>query len=222
MKTAKEYESEIKVLKHAILEYPDSTSLTRKLSRPLTEWAKRLDIYITVASNEQTPWTEAELLYECKPMLTKEECGLAQVGDYHAFIKGYGCFVGLLAERKGVTRDKGYMTACDMYSTFANIAGRERFYAEIDRYRQDERFNQMVIIAECTYQEYLSFKPKFNGKQYNRSNYGMSVEARRATIAKLHAMQVPVIWAGTREQATKLYPQLIRQWCRQNFEMVVK
>lgn len=222
MITLEKYESEIITLQNAICDYPDSTSLKSKLSSRLTAWSKRLDISVFVASNEQDPWTTEELGLPCVPMATKKQSGFDQVGDYHVYIHNKGIFTGLVVERKGVKRTKGLMTACDMYSTFANRPGRERFYAEIARFKQDSRFNQMLIISECTYQEFLSFKPMFNGKSYNRTNHGMSVEARRGTIAGLYAKDIPVVWAGTRLQATRLYEPLVRQWCRHNFNTVVK
>lgn len=222
MKTIEQYESDIINLQAALVDYPDSTSLKSKLASRLTAWSKRLSFSVFVASNEQEPWTTEELGLACMPMATKKQCGFDQVGDYHAYIHDKGIFAGLVIERKGVTRTKGLMTTCDMYSTFANRPGRERFYNEIDRFKQDNRFNQMLIVAECTYQEFLSFKPVFNGKSYNRHNHGMSVEARRGTIAGLYMRGIPVIWAGMRLQATRLYTPLVRQWCRHNFDIVVK
>ena len=124
-------------------------------------------------------------------------------------------------ERKGTTRENGRMVGCDLYSTFSKKDNRRRFEAEFKRYQKDPRFNLFVLIAECSYLEYLSFKPKFNGKNYNKTNYGMNVAARRGTIAKLISMGIDVHFAGTRQYAVELYSDLVRQWCRTNYMAVL-
>lgn len=197
--------------------HSDYNKIHARLSRQLTKWADRLNILVQVASNEQTEWTADELGYTCIPMSTKAECGALQVADYQAFLEDYNQYVGLLVERKGCTRKGGRMVGCDLYSTFSNEDNRSRFMAEVERFKSDNRFNQMILISECSHGEYLSFRPSFNGKHYNTCNYGMNVPARRATIAKLHAVGCPVFFAGTRQAAVEMYRDFIIQWCRENY-----
>jgi len=113
------------------------------------------------------------------------------------------------------------MTGCDLYQTFSKSDNRSRFYREIQRFKDDPRFDIMVLIAECSNGEYLSFKPAFNGKNYNKTNFGMNVAARRATIAKLIAQGIDVHFAGTRRAAVELYHDLIIQWCRVNYAKIL-
>ena len=68
---------------------------------------------------------------------------------------------------------------------------------------------------------YNSFKPAFNGKHYNKCNYGMNVPARRATIAKLYAIGCPVLFAGTRYHAVEMYHDFVVQWIRENYAKIL-
>ena len=221
MKSIHDYELEIKELYQILQDYPDNISLQEKLSRRLTAWSKKLNITISVASNEQTPWLESEIGYPVIPMQTKQESGYSQKGDYIFYLDDYDMFGGLVVERKGVKRENGRLISSDLYSSFAKKDNRRRFEAEFKRYQKDPRFNLFVLIAECSYLEYLSFKPKFNGKNYNRTNFGMNVAARRATIAKLISMGIDVHFAGTRQAAVELYSDIVRQWCRVNYERIL-
>lgn len=154
-------------------------------------------------------------------MVTKQVSNIPQTGDYHAYINDYKTFTGLCVERKGVKRKNGRMISCDLYGSFAKKDNRQRFYAELKRYEDDPRFNRFVLISECSYLEYLSFKPAFNGKSWNKTNFGMSVAARRATIAKLIDMGVIVHFAGTRQASVEIYHDLVLQWCRVNYDKVL-
>ena len=221
MKSIHDYELEIKELYQILQDYPDNISLQEKLSRRLTAWSKKLNITISVASNEQTPWLESEIGYPVIPMQTKQESGYSQKGDYIFYLDDYDMFGGLVVERKGVKRENGRLISSDLYSSFAKKDNRRRFEAEFKRYQKDPRFNLFVLIAECSYLEYLSFKPKFNGKNYNKTNYGMNVAARRATIAKLISIGIDVHFAGTRQAAVELYHDLVLQWCRTHYKQVL-
>lgn len=201
--------------------HPDYENTQAKLSRKLTAWTSLLRITISVASNEQTPWTQGEIGYPCVPMATKQDSILRQTGDYQAYLNDYDKFCGLLVERKGTTRKNRRMVGCDLYSSFSNEDNRRRFYAEVERFKQDKRFNQMLLISECSLGEYLSFKPAFNGKQYNKCNYGMNVPSRRATIAKLHAIGCTVHFAGTRHHAIEMYHDFVVQWVRENYVKIL-
>lgn len=183
-------------------------------------WAKLVDITIFAAQNEQLPWTSDDLGYHVRPMLLKEKSGIQQVGDYQAYYRGpgYAGWVGILAERKG-----GKPKGCeDLYSTLMGAENCARFYREIDRFREDPRFTQMVVIAECTLNDFLLYSPAFSGKKRNINHIGANVEARRGKIASLYTRGIPVLFAGTRKNAIELYMSLIRQWLRQNYATILK
>jgi len=201
--------------------HPDYEKTQDRLSRQLSAWAGKLNITIHAASNEQTGWTAEEMGYPVLPMSTKKDSGARQVADYQAFLNDYNMFCGVCVERKGTTRKNGRMDGCDLYSSFAKKDNRRRFYAEVERFKLDSRFDQFVLIAECSRGEYLSFKPAFNRKNYNKCNYGMNVPARRATLAKLMAMGVYVDFAGTRAEAIESYRNLIVQWCRTHYQKIL-
>ena len=204
--------------------HPDYESINAQLSRQLTAWVKKLDFNVRVAQNEQQPWTDEELGLVTIPMEKKAASGYNQTGDYIFEILNDDQSItmgGLCVERKGSTRENGRMVGCDLYSSFAKRHNRRRFEAEFKRYQNDHRFNLFVLIAECSNLEYLSFKPRFNGKNYNKTNYGMNVAARRATIAKLISMGIDVHFAGTRQAAVELYSDLVRQWCRVNYKTIL-
>ena len=205
-------------------QHPDYEKIEDQLSRQKTAWVKKLDFNVRVAQNEQQPWTDEELGLVTIPMEKKAASGYNQTGDYIFEILNDDQSIttgGLCVERKGTTRENGRMIGCDLYSSFSKKDYRRRFEAEFKRYQKDPRFNLFVLIAECSYLEYLSFKPKFNGKNYNKTNYGMNVSARRATIAKLISMGIDVHFAGTRQAAVELYPDLVRQWCRVNYRTIL-
>ena len=213
MKTASDYAEEIKAL------YPVTTEKDlQKLNRRVSSFVKLLDITIFQAQNEQTPWTPDELGYSIRPMLLKEDSGLQQVGDYQAYYSCEECsgWIGLLVERKG-----GKKGCEDLYSTLMNSENCARFYREIDRFKEDKRFTQMVIIAECSFEQFLLYQPIFVGKVRNTQHIGASVEARRGKIASLYARGVPVIFAGTRKNAVEVYRALLRQWLIKNYVAIL-
>jgi len=219
-KTIQDYENEIKDLHAALKEYPDNEVLQSKLNNRVGSWAKLIDITIFQAQNEQLPWTQEDLGYPVRPMLLKEKSGLQQVGDYQAYYQGPGFagWIGILAERKG-----GKPKGCeDLYSTLMNAENCARFYREIDRFREDPRFTQMVVIAECSLNDFLLYVPPFTGKSYNVNHTGASVEAKRGKIASLYARGVPVLFCGTRKNAIELYKGLLRQWLKQNYSSILK
>lgn len=224
-KSIQDYENNIAGLHNGLIDYPESTTLQNKLSRKLTSWSKKLNILIHRASNEQTGWTTEEVGFNIIPMGTKNKTGFKQTGDYIAYLDDYDMFCGLCVERKGVTRANGRVVGMDLYSTFANKDNRRRFNAEIERFEVDNRFDTMVLISECSRGEFLTFKPMFNGKNYNKTNktnYGMSIESRRATIAKLEIQGIHVDFAGTRREAIEHYKALITQWCRAHYKQMLK
>lgn len=208
-------------LAHLPSYHPDYDKKQEQLSRQLTSWSGKLSITIQVASNEQVPWLSEEMGYPCIHMSLKKDSNVAQTGDYVAFLDDYDMFAGLCIERKGVKRENGRMISCDLYNSFAKKDNRRRFEAEFKRYQVDSRFNRFMILVECSYLEYLSFKPAFNGKNYNRVNPGMSIESRRNTLAKLDVMGATVKFLGTRQAAVEYYRSLIIQWCRVHFKEIL-
>jgi len=219
-KTAQDYAADI-IQIHSDLQrlpeyHPDVEKLIRQLSSRVSSWQALLDITHFIASNESIPWE----LEDChtEPMPLKSKTGYNQVCDYIYLIKNT-CLNqssdvwGLLCiERK---------TKEDAYGTLMNRDGRDRFYREIAKYEADDRFNQMLIIVECTLADFLSYTPKFNGKRYNKNHIGASVESRRATVAGLYARGVPVLWAGSRIEAQKTYLQLVRQSIIKSYKSIL-
>ncbi len=145
------YEVEIRELHAELIDYPDSKTLHNRLSARLGKWQAMLEITVLAANNEQKPWTTEEIGLQTKPMHLKSISGFDQVGDYQFFIGGaINQWGGLLIERKTVE---------DSYGTLMNREQRSRFYREVLRYEQDDRFNQFHLIAECTYGEFLNYVP---------------------------------------------------------------
>ena len=213
VKSVIDYESEIKKYHSVLVDYPDNNSLRNKLNYRIGKWVSLLDIVIMSANNEQKPYTSKELRMTVKPMYTKAVSGFDQVADYIFFIGGaIDKWGGLIIERKETS---------DLYSTLMNKDSRERFYRELSRYDSDKRFSQMIILVEGTMQDFLSYAPKFNGKTYNKNHIGANVESRRATIAGLYARGVPVLWCGSRNEAVKLYPQLVKQWVVKHYDKIL-
>lgn len=217
-KTRVDYESEITNLHKQIKDYSDSETLQKQLNHRIGKWQKLLPITVLVANNERKPWTSSELGLECAGMPLKSKTGYNQIGDYmfeiEPEIQTSDVFTGgLVVERKEVS---------DLYSTLMNSQNRARFNREIEKYRQDNRLNQMVVMVESTLEEFLSFTPSFNGRQFIKyPKPGASPASRMATIASLYAKGIPIIWCGSRAQAVKLYPQLVRQWCIKNYDKVI-
>lgn len=212
-KSITKYEAEIKELHTELIDYPDSKTLQNRLSARLGKWQAKLDITVLAANNEQKPWNTEEIGLQIKPMHRKEITGFQQVGDYQFFIGGaINQWGGLLIERKELS---------DFYSTMMRSENRERFYREIDRFQADPRFDSMIIMVEGSMQDFLSYAPKFNGNTYNKNHFGANVASRRSTVAGLFARGVPVLWCGSRVQAVKLYPQMVRQWCIKNYAKIL-
>lgn len=213
IKSIDDYAADIRTLHTTIQDYPESQTLSNKLSARLGKWQAMLDITVIVAKNEGKPWSPKELDMKTIAMHRKEVTGFQQVGDYQFFIGGdIDQWGSLLIER---------MELSDFYSTFMRSENRERFYREIDRFQADPRFDSMVIMVEGSMQEFLGYAPKFNGNTYNRNHTGAGVASRRSTVAGLYARGVPVLWCGNRAQAVKLYPQLVRQTCIKNYEKIL-
>ena len=149
-KTVQDYERDVRKYHEAVSEYPDNENLQNKLKYRLSKWSSLLDIQIHIAKNEGTPWQESEIGYPCIPMLKKATSKQAQVGDYQTYLKDYDVWLPILIERK---------TCEDWYGTLMNRSNRLRFKREIEKFRQDPRFNLMIVIVEGTKNDFLTYIP---------------------------------------------------------------
>ena len=153
MKSAQIYAQEIRETHFELQKDPGSVKLEKQLSYRLKEWSARVPIIVRVAKNETKPWSSEELGMSTFSMDKKVNTKYSQVGDYH-FEVSLGDRVvtgGLVVERKEVS---------DLYGTLLNQNRRERFNREIERFRQDPRFDQMTIMVEGTMREFLDYVPE--------------------------------------------------------------
>ncbi len=212
-KTAADYAAEIKEMWPAHTEEEEAI-----LNRKISSLVKLLDITIFRANNEQLPWEETDIGFPVRDMFLKKDFHAQQVGDYQAYYSGAGVagWIGILVERKG-----GRKGCEDLYSTLINPEHCARFYREIDRFKEDKRFSQMVVIAECSFEQFLLYTPLFTGKSRNTNHIGASVESRRGKIASLYARGITVLFCGTRKNAIETYKALIRQWLIKNIDVVL-
>lgn len=295
VKSRGDYEVDIRKLHADILADPKSEKLRKQLSNRLGRWASMLDIAVRVASNEQKPWTEAELGILTIPMAKKSENGFDQVGDYQFEILGADQKIvpgGLVIERKEIS---------DLYGTLMNQDKRSRFKREVERYKSDPRFDLMTIMVEGSITDFMNYVPeiyvcrldqipglgshrlvaylnkyykiediepnnvrrhsdgdalvvktsthdiilqlastdkcklyidgalrdtlivkKLYGKPAVYQQKGASDESKIATTARLFTKSTPVLWCDSREMAIKLYRQMIRQWCIENYDKILK
>jgi len=153
MKSAKDYADEIRIIHAKLQKDPGLDKLEKQLSYRLREWSTRVPIIVRVAKNETKPWTQEELEIPVFSMEEKSQTGFNQVGDYHFVVTVCGKIFtgGLVVERKEVS---------DLYGTLMRQDRRERFSREIDRFRQDPRFDQMTIMVEGTMDEFLDYVPE--------------------------------------------------------------
>jgi len=221
-KTIQDYEAEIRDLHGKYTKSKDPV-IKKTIDNRLKPWARLVEVTVYVANNEQRPLTSAEIGYPTLPMLTKKDYekrygkgkGVEQVADYQAFLQfgSGGEWSTTLVERKG-----GKKGCEDFYGTLMNADGRDRFYREIGRYRADQRFKRMIVLVECSFPEFMNFIPPFCGKSRNVDHVGACAESRYGTVASLFVQDVPVLWAGTRLAAGKLYHKLIQQDIIKNYE----
>lgn len=176
-----------------------------KLNYRLSKWLETLDITIFVANNEQLPWLPGEIGgLKTRPMLTKKDIGFNQVGDYHAFVDGYGgYYLPFVVDRK---------TKADLYGTLMKSENRKRFYREIERFNQDSRFKQFYIFAETTLVEWLNYEPP-NAKDKGNKR----INQKLAVIASLGARGCSICWCDNRRVASRLYGDFVRQFCLKNY-----
>ncbi len=116
-------------------------------------------IFVLVDKREQQPLTETELGLPVKDMPTKVECGYLSTGDHPVYIKNH--LMRIVFERKG-----GKHGCDDFYGTL--YFGRARFYSEIDRFYQDDRFKatatklggSFIILVESSEDDFLNYVPE--------------------------------------------------------------
>ena len=223
------YVQDIELLHNTIKsmeEGPDRAKKEKQLHKKVAFWEKnKLNKVVYVANNEQTPWPLFEAVgLPVLPMKTKAKSGYRQVGDYVCcvFIEdgrpgkpdSYHKYLPLVVERK---------TEGDLYSSIVPADNWARFKREINRFHEDNRFNNMAIITETDLTKFLSYKPEFiikyvvlkNGKKIAKkvfnTNKPISPEVTMAKVAKCYVLNAPVLFAGTTDKAMKMYKNLIRQ-----------
>lgn len=202
-KTRQDYEHEMLMLRDAIRDDPANVDeYQNKLNYRVSKWIDLSDVLVFRANNEQTPWTEQEIGFTVVPMPTKQECSFDQVADYQYAIDCQlpyeKCFGPLVVERKSKQ---------DLYGTL--FGNRDRFYREIERFERDPRFDQMIIIVESNFTEWLN---------YNPSPESAGIPQKLASIASLQARNIPVYFAGSACLAAKLYQHCVRQNIMKNWE----
>ena len=213
-KTRQDYEFEICSLRDAIQDdQANAEEYRQKISRLVPNWMETLPVTVFVANNEQLPWDIDSIGFSPCPMPQKNEVIPQQVGDYQYWIETPGkepmsCFGPLLVERKSLN---------DFYGTM--FGGRERFYREVDRFNQDPRFNQMLVVIEAEIGEWYEYQPNVS-RQYDETSRTRTVtlEHKQACLASLLARGVMPVFAGSREKAPRLYRHLVRQNIIKNWE----
>ncbi len=199
--------------------HPEYEKLEKKLSSQLGKWANLADIVVFAASNEQDPYTELELGLPVQPMALKSKSGYRQVADY--LFQVNGIWSTLAVERKGVTRNNGNMKSCDLYSTLFNNSNRNRFKNEYIRFQADLRLKSFKVLVECSYEDFLSYTPLFNGNKRNSNHNGASINSRIGTITSLEEDGCHIIWTGNRERAIEMYRSMIRMWIIKNYASIL-
>jgi len=228
-KLGSKYVQEIERLHYTVKQMedgPERTTIETQLHKKVAFWEEnKLNKVVYVANNEQKPWP----LYESvglpvRPMETKSKSGHRQVGDYVCcvFIEdgrdgkpdSYHKYLPLVVERK---------TKEDLYSSIVPADNWARFKREINRFHEDNRFNNMAIITETDLTKFLSYKPEFiikyvtlkNGKKIAKkvfnTNKPIPPEVTMAKVAKCYVLNAPVLFAGTTGKAMSMYKNLIRQ-----------
>jgi hypothetical protein len=205
-------------------EEPGNKKIVDRHHRHIGKWVDMLDIIVYVAQNEKIPWTTEELGFPVLPMPTKLRSGFRQVGDYITCVTtqkvgGTHVWLPLVVERKGGKRMKGGNPE-DLYGTLMSTSNRSAFMSELERFENDPRFNngKFVIIAECSYKDFIEYRPAINGRKRN-TGFGASINSREATIAKLDELGYQVMFAGSRTRAVRYFKTRVRQSIIQNYEL---
>ena len=221
-KTIADYESEIKDLHHKlqhrreIMTPVEIESTEKKLSYRINKWAAMLEVTIQVANNEGTPWTSSMIGYPTEPMPLKTATGFRQVADYVATVQTSdgNRYIDLLVERKATE---------DLYGTLIDEDNRARFYREIERFRADPRFSQMIIMVEGTLSDFIMCQPAFKGskfdykRRYDTKKNGSINEKKITVLSDLFVMGVSVLFCDNATLAAQMYGRLIRESIRKHY-----
>lgn len=214
MKSRSDYEFEIIAYHKAIQDDPcNAAEYARKRDKLVPNWMETLPVTVFIASNEQLPWDIESIGFSSCPMPTKNDTTPQQTGDYQYWIETPGrdvmsCFGPLLVERKSLS---------DFYGTM--FGNRDRFKDEIERYYDDSRFNQMIVVIEADITEWREYKPHVS-RAYDetRRTRTVTVDQKDAAIASLLARGVIPCFAGSRERAPMFYRHLVRQNIIKNWD----
>lgn len=95
----------------------------------------------------------------------------------------------------------------------------------------DIRTHKISIVLINTSEAQLFINGELRDTLFIKSLYGKpalyqmkgaSDESKIATIAKLFTKHTPISWCDSRENAIKLYRQMIRQWCIKNYTALLR
>ena len=191
-------------------------STEKKLTYRVNKLAAMLEVVIQVANNEGTPWTSEMIGYPTEPMPLKTATGFRQVADYVATVQTSdgNRYIDILIERKSTG---------DLYGTLIDEDNRARFYREIERYQNDPRFSQMIIMVEGTLSDFITYQPKFKGgkfdykRRFDTKKNGSINEKKLTVLSDLFVMGVPVLFCDNAIMAAQMYGRLIRESLRKRY-----
>lgn len=215
-KTASAYAEEIDVLHRELQASPDSDTIRKKIDYRVKKWMTLIDIRIEIANNEQRPWDAEMLGYPTAPMRTKKNTDYNQVGDYIGVVNmpDGPKYIGVVVERKSVE---------DLYGTLINEDNRARFHREIDRFKDDERFNQMIVMVEGSLSEFLLYQPSFSGndfdytRRFDTKRNNVINDKKLTVLADLFIMGVPVMFADNSTLASQMCGRLFRESIKKGY-----
>ena len=131
---------------------------------------------------------------------------------------------GLGAHRLAAYLKKYYKTEdIDPHKVFRSVDG-TLIWVDTDTHNisiEHSGIHQMRLRIDGVLRDTLYIK-KLYGKPALYQMKGASDESKIATIARLFTKSTPVSWCDSREMAIKLYRQMIRQWCIENYNKIIK
>ena len=245
-KTELDYREDLLTAHETTQEYPESTTLQKKLKAAQDRWAERVSMVFYIANNEQLPYTTKEVGYPCLKMPTEKVSGHYQVGDVVCYLPEHGIITSVAWDRKGggkpnpfayhlnkfgkkVYLDVVNYGATDWYGTIMGtrqIKGEgnkvieedniDRFVRECTRAKK-EGFTMMMVGIECTESQFFAYHP--NG------NAGAVLSARRRrseSLLQKTAGFAHIMYLGSRENAIATMIRQNQFWIRYNYETVLK
>lgn len=165
-----------------------------------------LNVKVFVANNEGLPWTEDDIGYPTYQMETKAVSGIRQTGDY--FATHNDSVIPILVERKSLQ---------DFYGSTIPEKNRARLYKEIERYHEDDRFNEFIIIVEATRKMFMAFFPAamwINRKsKTERSKFIRSINKKKVTVLQhLEDRGAEIIFADNRQHAASVFGTIVTEY----------